>query len=60
MKIDKDDVVGVYVDENELVCMACLHPEELDGASADDLLTRQDIEDGERLYYCDRCKGRVK
>mgnify|MGYP000908177947 CR=1 FL=1 len=60
MKIEKDDVVVVYVDENELVCMTCMHPEELDGASADDVLTRQEIDDGEKLFFCDRCRGRVK
>jgi len=60
MKIEKEDVVGVYADENELVCMTCLHPEDLDAASAEDLLTRQETEDGEKLYYCDRCRGRVK
>lgn len=60
MIITKADVVGVYADENELVCMTCLHPEELDGASADDVLVRQEIEDGEKLFFCDRCKGRVK
>jgi len=60
VKIDRSDVVGVYVDENELVCMTCLHPEELDSTSADEVLTRQEVEDGEKLFFCERCKGRVK
>ena len=60
MKIDEDDVVGVFVDEAELACVTCLHPEELDGASADELLTRREVEDGENLYFSDRCRGRVK
>jgi len=59
MRIDRQDLVGVCVDENELACMACVQAEELDGASADDVLTRREVEDGETLNFCDRCKGRV-
>ncbi len=50
-----EDVLGACV-ENETICMDCIEESDWDEVTEDMLITRRDIEKGEKLYFCDRCK----
>lgn len=57
-KIAKEDVAGVQVDE-ELVCAECLTVEELSSVELEKILLVGTVEEGEDLYFCDRCKKQL-
>ncbi|VBB41121.1 hypothetical protein TRIP_E50153 [uncultured Spirochaetota bacterium] len=58
MIIDEEDILGYVVDES-LVCTECATAEEVDEATSDDLITRDDVEKGNKAYFCDRCNSRI-
>ena len=57
MKVKNEDVIGWHVGE-ESVCPECVTDEETDNASANDVITRDDLDkaQGEEMLWCDRCK----
>ena len=59
-QIDREDVVGTQLDA-EMVCVECMSGEEWRELKLSDLLTRDDVErDDDKLYFCDRCKVRLR
>ena len=58
MKIDFNDVVAVKVG-NEDVCKTCVTNEELQDASPNDFMMEQELENSEKMFYCDRCETRL-
>jgi hypothetical protein len=55
--INTEDIVGYIVDE-EWVCNDCSSREEKAEASQEEIITCDDME-GDKIYFCDRCKERI-
>ncbi len=56
--INTEDIVGYWI-EQECVCRDCVSKEEAARASQDDIITAEEVDSGDNLYFCDRCKGRI-
>ena len=59
-KFNLDEVVGFYIN-GEFVCHQCVHPEEVENENLvmQDVVTVDDLEEDEVLFFCDRHGGRV-
>jgi len=62
--IKKEDIVGVYIKDAQnmspghLHCLDCYSGDFTD-LTLDDILTQDESEDGETLYFCDSCKKAI-
>ena len=57
--IDLTDVVGIHEKDGSISCVNCLteaDPEWPRKIDAGDFIMREETEDAEKLYICDRCK----
>jgi hypothetical protein len=52
---DIKDIVGAKID-NEVFHWHCLTAKEQQDITRDQVISRDDIEDNEGIYFCDRCK----
>lgn len=52
--IKAEDIMGFFVDQ-ECVCAGCVSNDEKAEATQDKIITRDAVEDGDELYFCDRC-----
>jgi hypothetical protein len=57
-RIKKDDVKG-YLIEGVYCCPNCIEGNELGDMDEDDILTQQQLETGDDLIFCDRCKHEI-
>jgi len=57
MKINKDEVLGVYVGD-KLYCMKCVTKEIMAEADPEDYLLTDDLERSEDIFFCD-CEDHV-
>lgn len=55
--IKEEEIVGYLIDEM-IVCRKCATREENMNATGDDIILSNELD--ESLYYCDRCKARIK
>jgi len=53
--IKKEEIRG-YRFENEIVCPDCATDAELKDLNEDEIITDNEIENGDEMYFCDRCK----
>jgi len=56
--VNPEDIRGYFVG-SELVCLDCVENEEANDALGEDILTQDQIEAGDELFFCDRCKKRI-
>ena len=55
-EINREDVVGYFSGTNgHVLCADCFPDNWENDALGHELLTRQKIEDGDSLFYCDAC-----
>jgi hypothetical protein len=52
---DIKDIVGAKIN-NEVFHWHCLTAKEQQDITRDQVISRDDIEDNEGIYFCDRCK----
>ena len=56
--IKVDDIVGYWVGEL-CVCCDCSSKVEEEDASQNEIITLDDVESGDNLYFCDRCQKQI-
>ena len=59
MRIKKEDIVGVYNDE-ELLCIECVKQAGIEFDDPGKLLLSGEIEKADDLVFCDRCKKSIE
>jgi len=52
--IKEEDVMG-YVVDREYVCCDCIDEQEKAEATQNEIITRDNVENGDEFYFCDRC-----
>ena len=58
--IDREEIAGYGIGE-EIVCLECVSDEEKSEATLDQIITHHDIDqDGDRIYFCDRCNKQMR
>lgn len=55
--IKREEIKGVYVDQ-ALHCLGCFEGR-LEDLELDDLLTAEEVENDDSLYFCDECKKQI-
>jgi hypothetical protein len=53
-----EDIKG-YCFQDEMVCTDCADREEINSLKVDEVITENEIQKGDDLYFCDRCKERI-
>jgi hypothetical protein len=57
MKADEvDGLVGIYEQDGSVRCRECMEDEDWNHLSQETAITLDDVENGERLFYCDYCE----
>jgi hypothetical protein len=56
--IKAEDVMGYIIGE-QCVCWDCIDKSEKEEISQNDIITRDAVENGDELYFCDRCKKQI-
>ena len=57
--IKVEDILGYFVRE-ECVCCKCVGKDEAAAAPRGEIITRVIIDDGDDVYFCDRCKEQIR
>ncbi len=57
-RIPFDEIAGYFVN-GQIVCPECLTEDELANLMEDEVITRQSIDDGEEMVFCDRTKKKL-
>ena len=62
--VRQEDIVAYRVDPanrqgEELICSDCAKDEESENLKEDAIVTRDEVENSDDLYFCDRCKKRI-
>jgi hypothetical protein len=57
MRVKKEDVLGVYLDE-KLYCLTCVDEDVLGNADPEDLLLSREVETSDDMFFCD-CEDHV-
>ncbi|MEN6488751.1 MAG: hypothetical protein ABFD66_07705 [Smithella sp.] len=58
-KISKEDVAGMYRNDGSIICTDCMTDEDWNMMTADDVITREDVDGEETLFFCDLCKKQL-
>ena len=54
-----DDIVAYrWLSNGRIVCLACAGEDE--PSSSDEIVTRDDLDNGEDVYFCDQCQKRIE
>jgi hypothetical protein len=59
MGVFKVEEIRGYWFENEVVCVDCTDTDEINSAKIDQVVTEDDLQKDDYLYFCDRCKERI-
>jgi hypothetical protein len=54
-----DDLVGIYEADKSVKCRGCMEEEDWEDLSQENIITVKDIENGEKLLYCDYCEQKL-
>ena len=58
MEIKYEDIAGYYVDQ-KLYCMECVEKEKIEIEDPESILSNDDVEKDEALFFCDQCKKKI-
>ena len=58
-EIKVEDVVAAYVNEHQIACHECLEKDEWNKLKADNILTREDLDNEDKIFFCDCCKKKL-
>ena len=56
--IDVEEVLGYFLG-SELVCCDCIRDDEGNKAKSDEILTNERVNQGDKYFFCDRCKEEI-
>ena len=56
--IKVEDIVGYFVGQ-ECVCCDCIRKDEETQVAQNEIITCDDTESGDNLYFCDRCEKQI-
>jgi hypothetical protein len=56
---ETDIIVGMRGDDGSVKCRKCISEEEWNALTQQNAITLEELESGERLYYCDYCEERL-
>lgn len=56
--IKTEDIMAYFV-RGRCVCCDCVNDQEEVGVSQNDIITLDDVERGDELYFCDRCQEQI-
>ena len=54
-----DDLIGMYEEDGSVKCRECMEDEDWNHLSQENTITLDDVESGERLFYCDYCEQKL-
>jgi hypothetical protein len=56
---DLEDLVGIFQEDGSVKCRECMEDEDWKGLTQESIITAEDIQDGEKLFYCDYCEEKL-
>ena len=56
----KDDIVGIYEEDGAVKCRECMEAEDWKNLKPENVISLEEIEEGDRWIYCDYCEKRLK
>ena len=56
---ETDNVVGMLEDDGSVKCRACMNKKDWNTLTQENAITLEELESGERLFYCDYCEERL-
>jgi hypothetical protein len=60
MKADQNDnLAGIYEQDGSVKCRDCMEDEDWKHLSRQNVITLDDVKNGERLFYCDYCEEKL-
>jgi hypothetical protein len=52
-------VVGIREQDGSMKCRACMNEEDWSTLTQENVITLEELESGERLFYCDYCEEKL-
>jgi hypothetical protein len=60
MKVNKiENLVGIYEEDRRVRCRDCMEEEDWKDTKQENIITLDDVEIGEKLFYCDYCEKKL-
>lgn len=59
MGVYKEDEIAALSLERGIVCQKCATREDWNNATEDEIISQDDVEKGDEIYFCDDCKKRL-
>ncbi len=56
---ETDDLVGIYQEDGSVKCRECMDDEDWQELTEESIITTGDIDEGEKLFYCDYCEEKL-
>ena len=54
-----DDLVGIYEEDGSVKCRDCMKDEDWEDLKQENIITLDDVENGEKFFYCDYCEEKL-
>jgi hypothetical protein len=54
-----DDLVGIYEADGSVKCRECMEEKDWEDLTQENIITLGDIENSERVFYCDYCEEKL-
>lgn len=54
-----DDLVGIYEEDGSVKCRDCMKDEDWEDRKQENIITLDDVKNGEKLFYCDYCEEKL-
>lgn len=54
-----DNLVGMYEEDRSVKCRDCMVEKDWEDLKEDNIITVEDVESGEKLFYCDYCEKKL-
>jgi len=54
-----DDLVGIYEEDRSVKCRDCMKEKDWKDLKQENIITLEDIKDGEKWLYCDYCEKKL-
>jgi len=54
-----EDLVGIYQEDGSVKCRECMEDEDWKELTEESIITTGDINEGEKLFYCDYCEEKL-
>lgn len=58
-KISKEEIAGIWDDVGNVVCADCVPDEVWTYMTEDQIISRDNVDNGDDLYFCDECREQL-